>query len=96
MQLFQGSTVPNIALLQLLVLVIAVAIWSSQLAGKAIVLRSDNSATVAYINTMKTEIPVAQSLLKHLAIDCLHFRIYFKALHVRGVNNIFSDLLSRG
>ena len=87
---------PNIALLELFAIVVAVEIWAPQLAGKAIVLRSDNTATVAYINTMKSEIPACQKLLKHMSLNCLHYQLFFKVVHVRGVENTLSDLLSRG
>lgn len=93
--LFKQCT-PNIALLELLAIVIAVEIWASQLKSRAIVLRSDSQATVAFINTMKSEVPAAQQLLKHMSLLCLHFQIFFKAVHVKGVDNKFCDLLSRG
>ena len=87
---------PNIALLELFAIVVAVEIWAPQLAGKAIVLRSDNTATVACINSMKSEIPACQRLLKHMSLNCLHYQLFFKAVHVKGVENTLSDLLSRG
>ena len=87
---------PNIALLELFAIVVAVEIWAPQLAGKTIVLRSDNTATVACINTMKSEIPACQRLLKHMSLNCLHYQLFFKAVHVRGVENTLSNLLSKG
>lgn len=93
--IFQHTN-PNIALLELYAIVVAVELWAKQLKGKFIVLRSDNSATVSCINSMKSEIPAAQSLLKHLAINSLLNQLFFKAVHVRGVDNGPSDLLSRG
>ena len=93
--LFQVST-PNIALLELFAIVMAVELWAPQLAGQRIILRSDNTATVAFLNTMKSEVPVAQKFLKHLALNCMHFQLFFKAIHIEGQKNILSDLLSRG
>ena len=87
---------PNIALLELFAIVVAVELWAESLSGKSIILRSDNSATVSSINTMKSEIPAAQVLLKHMAIKCLLHQLFFKAVHIRGVDNGPSDLLSRG
>ena len=93
--LFQFIT-PNIALLELLAIVMATELWVKHLQGQAIVLRSDNTATVASINSMKSEIPAAQQLLKHMSLNCLHHQIFFKAVHIEGSRNILSDLLSRG
>ena len=94
-QVFNQIT-PNIALLELYAIVIAAELWAKELGGQAIVLQSDNSATVASINSMKSEIPVAQQLLKHMSLTCLHHQIFFKAVHIEGSKNILSDLLSRG
>ena len=94
-QIFHQIT-PNIALLELYAIVLAAEVWAKELGGQAIVLRSDNSATVSSINSMKSEIPVAQQLLKHLSLTCLHHQIFFKAVHIEGSKNILSDLLSRG
>ena len=75
---------PNIALLELLAIVMATELWAKHLQGQAIVLRSDNTATVASINSMKSVIPEAQELLKHMSLNCLHNQIFFKAVHIQG------------
>ena len=93
--LFQRIT-PNIVLLELLAIVMATELWAKALQGQAIVLRSDNTATVASINSMKSEIPAAQELLKHMSLNCLHNQIFFKAVHIEGSRNTLSDCLSRG
>ena len=94
-RLFQRMS-PNIALLELLAIVMATELWAKALQGQAIVLRSDNTATVASINSMKSEIPAAQQLLKHMSLNCLHNQIFFKAVHIEGSRNTLSDCLSRG
>ena len=45
---------PNIALLELLANIAVVEMWAPQLAGKRIVLRTDNMAMVAFINRIKS------------------------------------------
>ena len=95
-ELFHNNYKPNIALLELLAIVLAVETWAAELAGKSIVLRSDNIATVAFINRMRADIPAAMQLLRHLTKTCLHFQIYVKARHIEGDRNIDCDLLSRG
>ena len=79
---FQQGLTPNIALLELYALVIAVEIWSKDLQAKSIILRSDSKATSHSVNHMKSEIPAAHQLLKHLALLCLHNQLYFKAVHI--------------
>ena len=93
--LFSESFSPNIALLELFAIVVAVEIWANQLSGSSIILRSDSMATVNMINAMKAEIPAAHELLKHLALNCLRKQIFFKAVHVKGTSNNLSDSLSR-
>ena len=94
--LFANGYKPNIALLELLAIVIAVETWASDLAGKSIVLRSDNMATVIFINKMLADLPAAMTLLRHLTKTCLHFQIYLKSRHIEGDRNVDCDLLSRG
>ena len=94
--LFANGYKPNITLLELLAIVIAVETWASDLVGKSIVLRSDNMATVIFINKMRVDIPVAMTLLRHLTKTCLHFQIYLKSRHIEGDHNVDCNLLSRG
>ena len=79
MNLFNNEYKPNIALLELLVIVIAVEMWAAELAGKSIVLHLNNMATVMFINKMQADIPAAMELLRHITKTCLHFQIYLKA-----------------
>ena len=62
--LFKDNFKPNIALSELLMIAAAVETWAPELAGKHIILRSDNAATVAFINRMHADIPVAMDLLR--------------------------------
>ena len=93
--IFQQGVVPNIALLELYALVIAVEIWAKDLQAKSIILRSDSEATIQSVNHMKSEIPTAHQFLRHLALLCLYNQIYFKVIHIRGSLNVLSNLLSR-
>ena len=86
--LFDNGYKPNIALLELLAIVIAIETWAADLASKSIVLCLDNMATVIFINKMWTDIPAAMELLRHLTKSCLHFQIYLKAKHIKGDFNV--------
>ena len=79
--LFADSLSPNIALLELFAIVMAVELWAELIQGQPIILQSDNKATVHNINSMKSEVPACQSLLRHLALKCLHFQIFIKAVY---------------
>ena len=56
-KLFKINYKPNIALLELYAIVVTVAVWVKDVAGKSILLQTDNSATVAFINKMCADIP---------------------------------------
>ena len=92
---FHNNYKPNRALLELYAIVMAVAVWAEKVAGKSIILRSDNTATVTFINRMRADIPAAMSLLSPLTKICLHFQIFLKAKHIQGTLNIESDWISR-
>ena len=95
-ELFSGDFTPNIALLELYAIVVAVEIWAPCLAAKMITLRSDSMATVHMIQKRKAEIPAAMQLLRHLTKTCMLFQIYVQARHLPGTSNTQSDQLSRG
>ena len=85
---------PKIALLELLVIVIAFDIWAPRVSVSTVILRSDNEATVHWLNSKKADIPIAKKLIRHLTYQCLSFQIYIRAVHVKGILNRKSDLLS--
>ena len=95
-ELFTAGFRPNIALLELLVIATAVETWAPQLSGKRIVLRTDNAATVAFINRMKADIPAAMDILRLVSKTCLKFQIWLRAVHIEGSRNIDCDQISRG
>ena len=93
--LLRDNFKPNIALLELLAIVSAVETWAEELAGKHIILQSDNAATVVFINKMKSDIPAAMDLLRKVSKTCLSFQIWLKAEHLAGVLNMDCDHISR-
>ena len=93
--LFAGGRCPNIALLELLAIVIALEIWAPELKESAIKLRSDNQATVGWLTRKRSDIPVAMNLLRHLTRTCLFFQIFITAEYIPTKENRRSDLVSR-
>ena len=93
--LFQDGFQPNIALLELLAIVAVVETWAPQLASQRIVLHTDNSATVAFINRMRADIPTAMDLLRLVSNTCLKFQIWLRVVHIKGSWNVDFDQISR-
>ena len=80
--LFHGDRRPNIALLELLAIVIAFDIWAPEVHASVITLRSDNKATEGWITSKYSDIPAVMQLLRHLTRTCLLFQIHVKCVHI--------------
>ena len=94
--IFSGNYRPNIALLEVFAIVVAVEIWAPSLSGQSIILRSDNSTTCFFLNNIRADISAAMQLLRHVTRTCLQFQIFLKAEHIEGKLNTESNQLSRG
>ena len=94
--LFDNGCRPNIVLLELLAIIMAVELWAPLLTRKVITLRSSNMATVVFIDKMKADIPVVITLLCHITFTCLQFQIHLQGVHIEGIKNLESDLIPRG
>ena len=80
--LFSFNLNPNIALLELFAIVMAVEIWSHEIQGTELLLSSNNEAICYWINKMCSDIPAAMALLWHLTLRCLYFLIHILAEHL--------------
>ena len=92
---FDNGFRPNIALLELLVIVTVVETWAEKLTGKHIILQCNNSATVTFINRMKSDIPEVMDLLRLVSKTCLKFQIWLKAVHIPSNLNLNYNDISR-
>ena len=61
--LFSRGFTPNIAILELYAIVLAVELWAEGLAGRTVILRSDNKATVGWLEHKNSDIPAVMYLL---------------------------------
>ena len=99
-QWFYGSwpqvAVPNIAVLELFPIVIALLMLQECVANCSIRVFTDNMALVSVINKLYSKDPALRKMLRHIAKFCLNRNIHITAFHVKGVDNIGPDLLSRG
>ena len=96
----QGSFPPewkdtNIAIKELLPIVLAVRLWSTRWANQRILFLCDNEAIVSVINKQSSKEPSIMSLVRTLVSVTLCNNILFAAKHIPGKLNIIPDLLSR-
>ena len=85
----------NIAIKELLPIVIAVRLWCDQLRDKRILFFTDNLAIVSVINNTTSKDKMLMLLVRQLVVVCLTNNILFKAKHIPGRHNVIPDLLSR-
>ena len=81
----------HISVRELYPIVLALELWTDQLANKRILFHFDNISVVYCIN--KQTYKNADSM--RLVVQALTFHIYFEAEHVPGITNILADKLSR-
>ena len=95
-QAFFSDRKPNIQLLELYAIMLAVEIWSLHLKGKHVHLHCDNMSTVWELNKKSSCNKERMFLLRHLTYICLSFQIYMTVKHEPAAMNHLSDMLSRG
>ena len=86
----------NIAVLELIPLVIAATIWGTSWEGRSVEFLSDNAAVVCSGNSLLPKHPHLASLIRELATLAVIHRFRFRVVHIPGVLNILPDMLSRG
>ena len=85
----------NIAILEMLPLVLAASLWGSKWSGLRILFRSDNMAVVWAVNKGMPKEPQLLGLVKQLAKLSILHSFQYRCVHLPGVNNREADLLSR-
>ena len=86
----------SIAVLELVPIVVASAIWGWQWRGQRVCFHSDNDSVVRVVNKGYSPDPALIHLMRCLSFFAAYFRFHFVALHVPGVLNEAADALSRG
>ena len=85
----------HITIKELAPIVVAAAIWGREWSGKSILIRCDNSAVVSIVNHGSSKNPAAMQLRRCLAYFAARWHFHLVASHIKGVENISADALSR-
>ena len=85
----------NIAIKELLPIVLAVRLWAKELSNQRILFFCDNQAIVYVINKQSSKEPTIMALIRTLVSVTLNYNIHFMAKHIPGKKNVIADLLSR-
>jgi hypothetical protein len=85
----------HITVKELVPIVISAAIWGGAWQGKTVRFQCDNTAVVSIINHGSSNNKEAMHLARCLAFVAGKFDVHMEAVHIRGVNNILADSLSR-
>ena len=81
----------HISVKELTPIVIAVALWGKKWQGKSLLVQSDNTATVAMVNSRTSHDTEAMHLIRCLTFILARFQLTLSAIHIPGKeNNIYS------
>ena len=85
----------NIAVKELIPIVVSAALWGHEWAGSAVLFRSDNQAVIACLSSRSARDPHLSHLLRCLFFFEAHFEFEHRAKHIAGRENKAADALSR-
>lgn len=85
----------DIAVKEMVPVVIAAALWGRYWQGKHICFHSDNEAVVATLRSGTAKVPLLMHLLRCFAFYRAYFRFHFSVEHIPGILNTAADALSR-
>ena len=79
----------------LLLIVVAAAVWGKQWEGRSVRCRCDNAATVAIINSGRSKVERAMHLMRRMFFFLACHKAVLFGEHIPGVENGAADALSR-
>jgi hypothetical protein len=74
----------------------AVERWAADWAGQRVLVETDNTAAMAYVNRGGGRVPGGREIMRRIMRVCLLHQIDLRAVHIPGVLNVPADLQSRG
>jgi len=88
-------TQSHVTVKELTPVIVAAAIWGHRWIGHSILVRSDNMATVAIVNSDTSHNSEAMHLVRCLTFIAAKFQITISTVHIAGQSNIIVDAISR-
>ena len=79
----------------MLAVTVSIKLWSDELRGLRILVRTDNLTTEIAVNTGRSRVPFIQSCLRDLWFYASLYDFELRALHIPGYANVIADALSR-
>ena len=87
----------DINVMEYFTIIFLVMLWGSELAGQRVGVRCDNTAAVAWLQKSRAsnKSPVAEAMVHAFSLYCIRLRIVLVPLHIKGIENVLADDLSR-
>ena len=85
----------NIAVKELLPIVLSVKLWGAKMANSRILFMTDNESVVHIINSQTSRDNALMCLVRSLVVSTMTFNIEMRAKHIPGKLNVIADALSR-
>ena len=87
----------DINVMEYFTIIFLVMLWGRDLAGQRVGIRCDNTAAVSWLQKSRAsnKSPVAEAMVHAFSLYCIRMRIVLVPLHIRGIDNVLADDLSR-
>ena len=85
----------NIAILEILAVMVALKIWGPELQGQYFWIHVDNEAVASVLNSGASRNTELQDVLREIALMAAQHQFVIKARHITGISNRVPDWLSR-
>ena len=85
----------NIALLEILAIMVALKIWGDKFTGQYFWIHVDNEAVASVLNTGASRNTELQNVLREIALLAARHQFVIKARYISGISNRVPDWLSR-
>ena len=85
----------SIVQLEMVNILLAVKLFETQWAGRKIIIKCDNQAVVSVLRSVRTKDPYLGACAQNIWYVCALADIDVHYLHIRGLDNRVTDLLSR-
>ena len=85
----------NIALLEILAVMVALKIWGKELTGSYFWIHVDNEAVAMVLNSGASRNLALQNVMREIALLAARHQFVIKVRHISGISNRVPDWLSR-